>query len=125
VVEVIPKRQPEGTSNHCMLEKSCLKALRFLKRKCCDIGFHVSAQPMARVKPLEIGKRTLVLISGISTTATEGVVLSEAASMATGKCGFGFRRYKKVWRAYATRAQAHRLELNLQSLACKMQRSDC
>jgi hypothetical protein len=65
VVEVIlvPKTQPEETSNHCVLAKACLKALRFLKRKSCCIGFHVSAQPMPRVKRQEIGKRTLVLIS--------------------------------------------------------------
>jgi hypothetical protein len=31
VGEVIPKTQPEGTSNHCVLAKACLKALHFPK----------------------------------------------------------------------------------------------
>ena len=39
--------------------------------------------------------------------------------MAAGKRGFGFRRFKKSWRAQATRAKAHRLEQNWQSLATK------
>ena len=44
--------------------------------------------------------------------------------MALGKRWFGFRRFKKCWRAFATRAKAHRLDQNWQSLASKAQRSD-
>jgi hypothetical protein len=62
VVEVIPKRQPEGTSNHCVLAKACLKALRFLKRKSCGIGFHLSAQPMAWVKRQPANRVTIMII---------------------------------------------------------------
>ena len=44
--------------------------------------------------------------------------------MALGKRWFGFRRFKKCWRAFATRAKAHRLDQNWQSLAHKAQRSN-
>jgi hypothetical protein len=44
--------------------------------------------------------------------------------MALGKRWFGFRRFKKCWRAFATRAKAHRLDQNRQSLAYKAQRSN-
>ena len=44
--------------------------------------------------------------------------------MALGKRWFGFRRFKKPWRAYAIRAKAHRLDQNWQSLAGKAQRSE-
>ena len=45
-------------------------------------------------------------------------------TVATGKRWFGFRRFKKSWRARATRAKARRLDQNSQSLAYKAQRSD-
>ncbi len=44
--------------------------------------------------------------------------------MALGMRWFGFRRFKKFWRAFATRAKAHRLDQNRQSLAYKAQRSN-
>ncbi len=45
--------------------------------------------------------------------------------MALGKRSwFGFRRFKKCWRAFATRAKAHSLDQNWQSLAHKAQRSN-
>jgi hypothetical protein len=47
----------------------------------------------------------------------EGVVSRRQATMATGRSGFGFRRFKKSWRAHATRAKALRLDLNWQSCA--------
>ena len=46
------------------------------------------------------------------------------ATRTIGKRGFGFRRFKKSWRARATRAKARRLDQNWQSLALKAQRSD-
>ncbi len=44
--------------------------------------------------------------------------------MALGKRWLGFRRFKKLWRAFATRAKAHRLDQNWQSLPGNAQRSD-
>ncbi len=35
LVEVIPKTQPEATSNHCVSAKACVTALCFLKRRRC------------------------------------------------------------------------------------------
>ncbi len=66
VVEVIPKMQPEGTSNHCVLAKACLKALHFLKRKSCCVGYHMSAHwhwqpPMAWVKRLASANRVTII----------------------------------------------------------------
>ena len=46
------------------------------------------------------------------------------AIMPAGKRGFGFRRFKKCWRAKATRAKAHRLDWNWLSLAYKAQCSN-
>jgi hypothetical protein len=86
--------------------------------------WYVSAQPMARVKRMEINKRRLVLISGRAFHLPLNINISSAASMATGKCGFGFQRYKRIWCVSATGAKAHHLELNWQSLACKTQRSN-
>ncbi len=40
--------------------------------------------------------------------------------MAMGKGWFGFRSFKKCWRAFATRAKAHCLDQNWQSLASKI-----
>ncbi len=37
---------------------------------------------------------------------------------------FGFRRFKKYWRAFATRAKAHSLDQNWHYLAGRAQRSD-
>ena len=42
----------------------------------------------------------------------EGVVSRRQATMATARSGFGFRRFKKSWRAHTTRAKAQRLDLN-------------
>jgi hypothetical protein len=44
--------------------------------------------------------------------------------MALGKRWFGFRRFKKCWRAFATRAKAHCLDQNWHSLAYKAQSSN-
>ncbi len=44
--------------------------------------------------------------------------------MAVGKSWFGFRRFKKCWRSFASRAKKHLLDQNWQSLACKAQCSD-
>ncbi len=44
--------------------------------------------------------------------------------VALGKRWFGFRRFKKYWRAFATRAKAHRLDQNWQSPTYKAQRSN-
>ena len=54
---------PEGSSKHCLLAKPCWKALHFAKSGGAVYNDHVRAQPMARLKRLEIGKRTLVLTS--------------------------------------------------------------
>jgi hypothetical protein len=50
----------------------------------------------------------------------------QSMMMALGKrwFGFKFRRFKKLWRAFANRAKAHLLDWNWQSLAYKVQRSD-
>ena len=55
--------------------------------------------------PLFVHCRKAVLASRRQTT------------VATGKRWFGFRRFKKSWRACATRAKARRLDQNQQSLA--------
>ena len=62
--------------------------------------------------PLFVHCRKAVLASRRQTT------------VATGKRWFGFRRFKKSWRACATRAKARRLDQNWQSLAYKAHRSD-
>ena len=41
-----------------------------------------------------------------------------------GNGGFRFRRFKKGWRAFATRAKAHRLDQNRQSPGYIVQRSN-
>ena len=53
-------KAPHRFVKHCLLAKSCKKALRFAKSGGAVYNDHVRAQPMARLKRLEIGKRTLV-----------------------------------------------------------------
>ncbi len=84
VVEAIPKRQPEGTTNHCLLAKACLKALYFPKGCGAVYNCHVSAQPMACVKRREIGKRTLNLLTGTLVHSSLNINISDRRSCLLG-----------------------------------------
>ncbi len=62
VVRLFLKKYPEGPPLIRQALLVCKKVLHFAKSGGAVYNDHVRAQPMARLKRLEIGKRTLVLI---------------------------------------------------------------
>ncbi len=60
MVNLIPKTQPAGPSKHFMLAKPGLKSLHFAKSGVTVYNDQVRAHPMASLKQLDIGNRTLV-----------------------------------------------------------------
>ena len=103
---------PEDLSNHCLLAKACLDAVRY-----SIVTWAPSLWPGPGWNDWRLAKERSSWYQDERSTfpkyqhqRQKELSSRRQGSMATGKCGFGFRRLKKVWRAYAIRAKGHRLE---------------